>query len=159
MVNTQWRRNVANIIRRAPWLAKSALILWRIRQAKFTVGVVGVVFDTTGHILLVEHVFHPYHPWGLSGGWVDRRESPTETIQREMQEELELRIDVGPLLLAQIDYGNHLDLAYLCHMTGPIGKLSSELLDYRWVAPSDLPRLHHFHYQAIQNAITLRADS
>lgn len=159
MADTQLRRNIANIIRRAPWLANGARILWRIGQPKFTAGVVGVVFNASSQLLLVEHVFHPYHPWGLPGGWVDRRENPTDTIRRELKEELELSVEVGPVLLAQIDFGNHLDLAYLCHMNGSIGKLSDELLDYQWAAPTDLPHLQSFHHHAIKQALALRARS
>ena len=159
MANIQFRRNIANIIRRAPWLASSARIFWRIGQPRFTAGVVGVVFNSGGQLLLVEHVFHPYHPWGLPGGWVDRHESPVDTIRRELQEELELAVDVGPILLSQVDFGNHLDLAYLCHMKGSIGKLSGELLDHQWTAPSELPNLRRFHYHAIQQALAIRTQS
>ena len=159
MADRQFRRHVANIIRRAPWLANSARIVWRIGQPKFTAGVVGVVFNTAGHLLLVEHVFHPYHPWGLPGGWVDRRESPADAVRRELQEELELTVEVGPILLSQVDFGNHLDFAYLCHMQGSIGKLSNELLDHQWIAPSELPNVRRFHYHAIQQALAIRSHS
>jgi ADP-ribose pyrophosphatase YjhB (NUDIX family) len=147
------RRKIATLMRRAPWLANIARTLWRIHQPRFTAGVVGVILNPSGQILLVEHVFHPHHPWGLPGGWIDRHEGPAETILRELKEELELEVEVGPLLLAQVDFGNHLDFAYLCHLKGDIGQLSSELLAYRWIDPSDLPRLHAFHYQAIQQAL------
>lgn len=156
MAEVQFRRSIATFIRRAPWVARTALTLWRIPQARFTAGVVGVVFNTSDQVLLVEHVFRPRHPWGLPGGWVDRREDPAMTIRREMLEELAFEITVGPVLLAQVDEGSHLDLAYLCIMNSPIGKLSKELLDYQWVTLSELPRLHHFHYHAIQQALAIR---
>ena len=148
-------RGVANTVRRAPWLMASARVLWRLRQAKFTAGVVGVVFNPAGEVLIVEHVFHPYTPWGLPGGWVDRGEDPAYTIQREIHEELALAVTVGPVLTVKVDLGNHIDLAYLCYPTGSIGKLSSELLDYRWSAPADLPRLHSFHDKAVRRALAL----
>jgi 8-oxo-dGTP diphosphatase len=157
MAGTQFWRHVAGVIRRAPWLAYSARIMWRIRQPRFTAGVVGVVFNEAGQVLLVEHVFHPHHPWGLPGGWVDRNEDPAETVRREMREELELDIRVGPVLLAKVDFGNHLDMAYLCYLNGGIGKLSAELLDYRWADPTALPRLHSFHYRAIQQALSIQS--
>ncbi len=153
--NTFWR-NMATIVRRVPRLVYMARVVWRIRQPRFTAGVVGVVLNDMGQVLLVEHVFHPHNPWGLPGGWVDRHENPAETILRELREELELAVDVGPLLLAEVAFGNHLDFAYLCHLTGSIGKLSSELLDYRWIDPMDLPRLHTFHYKAIQQALAIQ---
>ncbi len=150
------QRQIANVVQRAPWLVYLARRLWRIRQTKFTAGAVGVVFNATGEILLVEHVFHPVTPWGLPGGWVDHDESPAHTIQRELYEELELAVQVGPMLLLEVAFGTHFDFAYLCETTDQVGQLSSELLDHRWVMPDDLPQLHAFHYKAIQAGIAHR---
>jgi ADP-ribose pyrophosphatase YjhB (NUDIX family) len=151
------RRTIATTIQRAPWLAYTARALWRIRQARFTAGVVGVVFNAQGQILLVEHVFHPHFPWGLPGGWMDRHENPTQTIQRELREELELEVVVGMVLLAEMESANHLDLAFLCQAQGSVGRLSFELLDYRWIMPADLPALYRFHQRAVSSALAVRA--
>jgi 8-oxo-dGTP pyrophosphatase MutT (NUDIX family) len=58
------------------------------------IGAVGVIFNDAGQVLMVEHVFRPYHAWGLPGGWVNRGENPAQTIQREVKEELNLTIDI-----------------------------------------------------------------
>lgn len=158
MSRQKFWRWVAITVRQVPWIIRPAHTLWRIRQARFSAGVVGVVFNPVGEVLIVEHVFHPYSPWGLPGGWVEKDEDPAETIQRELLEELELQVDVGPLLLAKIDFGNHIDMAYLCYEAGPVGSLSSELLDHRWVHPDNLPRLRGFHDQAVQRAIEIRLN-
>jgi 8-oxo-dGTP diphosphatase len=155
MAESKFWRGVATTIRRAPWFALAARFFWRIRQARFTAGVAGVVFNETGDVLLVEHVFHPYLPWGLPGGWVDHREDPANALRREMQEELQLTVEIGPVLILKVDYGNHIDVAYLCYPSGPIGKLSNELLAYRWVAPANLPQIHSFHDRAIRRALEL----
>jgi 8-oxo-dGTP diphosphatase len=144
---------VAAVVRKAPWIVALGRTVWRIRQAKFTAGVVGVLFDEQQRVLLVEHVFHPYAPWGLPGGWIDRNESPAEAVERELREELELEIEVGPILLVDLDFGNHLDFAYLCRPVGQVGKLSLELLNYGWYDTEHLPRLHKLHYQAIMYAL------
>jgi ADP-ribose pyrophosphatase YjhB (NUDIX family) len=155
MTKSNFWRGVASTLRRSPWLVTPARIMWRMRQAKFSAGVVGVVFNPLGEVLLVEHVFHPYTPWGLPGGWVEHGEDPAQTIQREMQEELELSVEVSHVLLVKVDVGNHIDLAYLCQPLGAVGTLSSELLDYRWLPPDQLPRLHGFHYAAVQRGLEL----
>ena len=155
MAEKAFLRRVAGVLQSAPWIASSAMWLWRWRQARFTVGVTGVVFNPAGQVLLVEHVFHPHAPWGLPGGWVDRREGPAEALRREMQEELELDVALGPVLLVELDFGNHLDMAYLCNASGNIGQLSSELLDHGWFSVSELPRLHKFHYRAIVRALEM----
>ena len=131
------------------------MLVWRWRQARFSAGVAGVIFNSEGHVLLVEHVFHPHAPWGLPGGWVDRSESPTDALRREMREELALDVTIGPVLLVELDFGNHLDLAYLCHANSPVGRLSSELLDHGWFDTASLPRLHRFHYRAIRRALDI----
>ncbi|MBC7809650.1 MAG: NUDIX hydrolase [Burkholderiales bacterium] len=145
------------LLRRMPWLAVAAFHVWRLRRPKFSAGAVGVIFNTAGEVLLVEHVFHPQNPWGLPGGWVERNEDPSVTIQREIQEELGLTVEVGPVLLTRMDRFNHLDFAFLCQtpnaQPATISALSSELLDYSWFDPRQLPRLHSFHYRAIMRAL------
>jgi len=147
---------VAAVVRKAPWTVRLGRMVWRLRQAKFSAGVVGVLFDEQGRVLLVEHVFHPYAPWGLPGGWVNRHESPADTVERELLEELELAIEVGPILKVEVDFGNHLDFAYLCYGHGQVGKLSRELLNYGWYSLDNLPRLQKFHYQAIMSALKIQ---
>jgi len=147
---------VAFIVRKAPWTVRLGRLLWRLGQAKFSAGVVGVIFDEEGRVLLVEHVFHPYAPWGLPGGWVDRGENPAHAVQRELREELDLVAEVGPILMVEVDYGNHLDFAYLCYIVGQVGKLSRELLNYGWYDLTDLPHLQAFHFQAIRSAMEKR---
>jgi 8-oxo-dGTP diphosphatase len=149
-------RRMSLLLRRMPWLAVFAFHVWRIQRPKFSAGAVGVIFNAAGEVLLVEHVFHPENPWGLPGGWIERSEDPSDTVQREIREELGLNVDVGPILLTRMDRFNHLDFAYLCHIPDSqptITTLSSELLDYRWYDPRQLPRLHSFHYRAIMRAL------
>ena len=148
-------RRTATFLRRYPWIMACAYTLIHLWQPKYTLGVVGVMFNAEGQVLLVEHVFHPRKPWGLPGGWVERNEPPMEAVCREIQEELQLNTDIGSLLLIEITEGNHLDIAYLCYPMGNIGTLSNELLDYRWFAPSNLPLLTGFHYRAIQRALAI----
>ncbi len=149
-------RRLATFFQKAPWIIAFARIIWRFGQAKFSAGVVGVVIDDERRVLLVEHVFHPYAPWGLPGGWIDRGESPAEAVVREFREELMLTIQAEQILHVDLAYNNHLDLAYLCRAEGNVGQLSGELLDYAWVSLDELPRLQRFHYEAIQSAIHLK---
>jgi 8-oxo-dGTP diphosphatase len=147
-------RFVAKFVRRAPWTAVVAEYGWRLFQPKFSAGAVGVVLNERGQVLLVEHVFHPYTPWGLPGGWVGPREDPAQTVKREVREELNLDIQINAILLVEVDGRNHIDFAFLCSTVpdAQVGKLSRELLDYRWCNLDELPRLHRFHYQALMRA-------
>jgi ADP-ribose pyrophosphatase YjhB (NUDIX family) len=145
-------RQISAFLQKAPWIVGSARKLWRFFQPKFSAGVVGIVFDSDGRVLLVEHVFHPYAPWGLPGGWVGRNETPAETVARELREELQLDVQVGALVLTSLDFGDHLDFAYIAYGKGDVGSLSQELLNYGWYSLDALPKLHSFHYRAIQRA-------
>jgi 8-oxo-dGTP diphosphatase len=54
----------------------------------------GALFlDDAGRILLVKPTYKPY--WDIPGGYVEPGESPRAACQREIQEELGLRITVG----------------------------------------------------------------
>jgi 8-oxo-dGTP pyrophosphatase MutT (NUDIX family) len=128
-------------------------------QPRFTAGAVGVLLDEPGErVLLVEHVFHAARPWGLPGGWIDRRESPAHAVEREFYEETGLRVRAVRPLAVELgkEWRRHLDLVYLCELDGEPGpiRLSHELLDYRWTPCDALPPLVSFQRQAIQAALS-----
>jgi ADP-ribose pyrophosphatase YjhB (NUDIX family) len=152
------KRRLASLVRKLPFSVAFAQAIWRGTRPRFSLGAVGVVFNTAGQVLLVEHLFHPYTPWGLPGGWVERGEAPQHTVRRELREELELEVEVGPVVAAELGFSRHLDLAFLCSPMNDVGKLCDELLDYQWVTLDDLPQLHRFHRLAVEQAVELRGQ-
>jgi 8-oxo-dGTP pyrophosphatase MutT (NUDIX family) len=144
------------LIRKVPWTVAIAQALWRLRRPRFSVGAVGVVFNDSGQVLLVEHVFHPYTPWGLPGGWVERGENPRDAVRRELGEELELEVEVGSVVSAELGFSRHLDLAFLCHPLNDVGRLCGEIADFRWTRLDELPKLHRFHRLAVTQAVEIR---
>ncbi len=149
------RRQLAQILRKQPWIMATAFRIWRLTRTKVTVGAIGVITNTKGEILLVEHVFHPKHPWGLPGGWVERNEQPAQTVEREIKEELALNVTAENILLAEFTEHGHLDIAIKC---APIEtdveiRLSAELLNYGWFTTTQLPNIRIFHRNAIQRAL------
>ena len=145
-------QQMALFLRQIPGLLVIGTIFWRLIQPRYTVGAVGVVFDTKGDVLLAAHAFHTKYTWGLPGGWVNRNEDPAAAVHREMMEELSLVVDVGPVLLAENPYRNHLDLAFLCRAHGTPGPLSYELLEYGWFSQEELPEILDVHQRAITRA-------
>ena len=127
------------------------LVFSRI-QARYTVGVAAVILDEHRRVLLVEHAYHPRQPWGLPGGWIDEDEDPALAVARELNEELELEVRVLRVVHSAKTVRNHIDLAFHCDALSPIGKLSHELLAYKWFAPERMPELKRFHRQSIQAA-------
>ena len=118
-----FKRHLAN------WLQRSAVLRWGLETLvtllipRHQVGAVGVVFNPTGQILLVEHVFRPHYNWGLPGGWVERGENPAGAVRRELEEELGLKIEVKSLLACEVQGGEpqgstpvSLGLAYYCRL-------------------------------------------
>ena len=147
-------RQFSQLIRRYPLLIRLPYLIYRQFQTRYTIGVVGVLINHAGHILIVEHVFHAERPWGLPGGWIGYNEEPAEAVVRELKEELQLDVTVKQILCVQKPFKNHIDMAFLCESSNPIGELSHELLSYRWVSPEQLPALNPFHQKAIQVALT-----
>ena len=150
-----FRHQLATVIRKTPLLMRIPYYLYRFIQPKYSVGVIGVVVNAEREILLVEHVFHPTLPWGLPGGWIGFNEDPKETVAREIREELGLAITVDELLIATRTEYHHLDFAFLCTPVGEVTTLSYELLGYEWVKRQNLPRIHGFHYRAVEAAFMM----
>ncbi|MGD1995575.1 MAG: NUDIX hydrolase [Anaerolineae bacterium] len=152
------KRLVAALMRQVPLLYPLLLRILNRVAAPFTVGVVGVAFNQEGKILLVEHVFRSRYSWGLPGGWVRRRERPQDALRRELQEEVGLRVKVGPPVLIELDGPpDHLETAFLCEVEGEVDRLSGEILATRWVSPDPLPDgLRSIDREMIRRARTLR---
>lgn len=145
-------RQVATLLRRFPVLIRLPYQIFRRLQARYTVGVVGVIFNEQGRVLIVEHVYHAQYPWGLPGGWIGDDEDPAAAILRELREELQLNAEVARVLHIAKPFRNHIDMSFLCHCRSPIGKLNMELLNFCWADPDNLPELQAFHRQSIKIA-------
>jgi ADP-ribose pyrophosphatase YjhB (NUDIX family) len=148
------------MLRRQPGIAGMMQRVYRWIQPHVSMGVVGVLLDEQNeHVLLVEHLFHALHPWGLPGGWMDRGEEPARTIEREFAEETGLCIRaIYPLVVRRSpEMGAHIDVAYRCVLDGSgpqaIHLDKHELISYRWTALDDLPPMVSLHYVAIQAAL------
>ncbi len=158
---TRLRVRAAHIFRRIPWLISFLQRLYRILQPKFTAGAVGLLFNDQGQILLVEHIFHPRHPWGPPGGWVDANETPIRAVAREMNEEVGLHVQVGELIHIEfLPAMRHMTFAYLCDAASHnVNHLSPELIGFAWHDPDSLPNVYPFIREAVQIALARRALS
>ena len=153
----------------AGWLQRVALLRWglklgvRLFAPRHYVGAVGAVFNDAGQLLLVKHVFRPYYPWGLPGGWIEPGENPADAVRRELAEELRLRVDVKRLLLCKPQGGDSgvppgLGLAFYCRLAGSESTLTGmagartayEILAVEWVDPGRIePKLNAIDRAAV----------
>jgi len=81
--------------------------------------------------------------WEFPGGKLDGGETPQECLRREIREELDLEVTVGPIFevtFHRYEWGPVLILAYECSPSrGAIRNL--QVAEHRWIAPRDLHRL------------------
>lgn len=147
------KRRLASWLQRFPPLRWGLMLAVKLLVPQHHVGAVGVIFNNAGQVLLVEHVFRPYYPWGLPGGWVERGEDPADTVQREIEEELQLQVEVKRLVLCKpqgtargdgVPLG--LGLAFYCRLAGDQPRPGPaktpghayEVLSTAWVDPENI---------------------
>jgi len=132
------------------WRSLPERLQWRILwllNAKFSVGVSGVVFDDAGRVMLLEHAFRRRYPWGLVSGWVKAGETLEDALRREVREETSLSISIERLLVVRKDrLGLALEAVFVCQLTGGTFQPSNEITRIQWCAPDHLPAGVHPHH-------------
>jgi ADP-ribose pyrophosphatase YjhB (NUDIX family) len=158
---TSRKRRLSHAVREF-WPLRFALkIAAAIVAPRQPVGVVGVLFNDEGRVLLAEHVFRTDFPWGLPGGWIERGEVPERALLREFEEELGLQIEVGPLLQCGViglveksTHPRHLGLAFCCRLKGGTVRATHEVVSTEWADPRAPGRtLAPFQRRAIELAV------
>jgi len=112
-------------------------IMWWL-NAKLTVGVVGLIFDDAGRVLLIEHGSSGAPRWELPGGCLRRRDTPEEALARHVAEQAGLAVEVEETLAAELAGRLHLEVVYRCHLTGRTSR-PDHAGRCRWCHPTDLP--------------------
>lgn len=147
---------MARLVRWRP-LQRFMVLGIRTVVARHRVGVALVPIDDRGRILLLHHVFHPYVPWGLPGGWLGRNEAPEACALRELKEETGLDGSLGPVVhVGHVEEPSHLIVAYLARTAPGEMTFGPEIIDARWFEPDALPvPLLPFSREAIEAALRL----
>jgi 8-oxo-dGTP diphosphatase len=127
------------------WRGIRGPVQWRLlylSQAKFMVGVTGVVRDRDGNVLLLRHRFWPEgRQWGLPTGGAKRGETFEQTVVREVGEETGLEVRVGRMVHLRSGFRLRIEVAYMAEYAGggTMRLNSMEILEARWCGPDDLP--------------------
>ena len=101
-----------------------------------------ILQDEWGRVLLAQRPAKDRHPlkWEFPGGKLQDGESPEACLQRELEEELGIRVDVGEVFhVVKHPYPDRsiLLLAYLCLWKSEEIRLR-EHVAYQWVEPARL---------------------
>lgn len=146
------------------WRGFPEWLQWRLMwllNAKFSVGVTGIVFDDNGKVMLLKHTFRRRYPWGLVSGWVSPAEALEAALLREIAEETDLSITIDQLFRVHTHPRHRsLEAVYLCRFRGGTFRPSSEISEIQWREPDDLPTgpsgIHPHQYPLIRQAAALR---
>lgn len=116
-------------------------LVWLLRP-KFIVGVIALIADDAGRVLIGRHSYRWRRSWGPLGGSVGAEESLATALRRELLEEAGLDVEVGPLVaIIRGTEPRRLDLLFRCHVVRGTFAPSSEVPELRWVAADELARL------------------
>ncbi len=141
-------------------LSKNArLLIMRLCQNQFLVGVTGIIFNEKDDILLFKHTYREV-PWSLPGGYLKAGEHPVEGLEREIEEESGFIVNIEKRLKIRTDRDTaRLDICYIGTYLGGEFKGSDEVSEFGFFAFEKLPLLPKNQILLIEKAQTERKSS
>ena len=129
------------------------LLIMRIFQDQFLVGVTGIIFNDKNEILLFKHSYRS-HSWSLPGGYLKSGEHPREGLEREIKEESGLVVSVDESLKTRTDRDTaRLDMCYTGVLIGGDFQPTHEVSEYGFFALDKLPLLRKNQLFLIEQAL------
>lgn len=110
----------------------------RATQQKFTVSTTGIVINSDGKVLLLEHVLRPGSGWALPGGFLNAGEQPADGLIRELREETGLDVVNVRAYFARLDR-RHIEMFFTADPVGKAIVNSREIMDLGWFSLEELP--------------------
>ena len=109
---------------------------------RFLVGVIGIVENARGEVLVLRHTYRPGFPWGLPSGWLRRDETVEIALEREISEETGYQVTFRRILkLETHERPARLDIWLAYGLAGGEFRASSEISEARWCTRTSLPPL------------------
>jgi len=123
-------------------LSKSwQLLIMRLTQTRFLIGVTGIIFNDRKEILLFKHTYRS-HAWSLPGGFLESGEHPRESLEREIKEEAGFVVSIDNSLKTRTDRDSaRLDLCYTGIFIGGDFTPSHEVSEFGFFSLDNLPLL------------------
>ena len=120
------------------------------------IGAAALIRDQAGRVLLVRHTYGRLN-WELPGGVVERNESPSEAVVREVREETGIQTEVISLLGHYYEPAeDRLHYVFECggNGTAPVAN-SAEISECQFFDSNDLPRpISDFTIRRIEDALS-----
>jgi 8-oxo-dGTP diphosphatase len=130
------------------WLWKVLPLPQPVRRAylalthpRFLVGVIALIRDADGRVLILDHTYRRKYPWGLPGGYLESHEDPTEGLAREVREETGLLVRIDHLLAAGLFVPDQLDLLYAATVLSGQQRRTAEVAGWRYALPAELDQI------------------
>jgi len=134
------------------------LLVMRIFQDQFLIGVTGIIFNKKNQVLLFKHTYRQIE-WSLPGGYIKSKEHPFESLEREILEESGLVVSVEDQMKLRTDRSSsRLDLTLIGTFIGGEFKKSHEVIEYGFFAFEDLPKISKNQLILIDNALNMKKN-
>ncbi len=121
-----------------------SILTKEINVMKLITTVAGIIYNEKGEILCTKRDAGKYvyvsYKWEFPGGKMEQGESEIQTLERELREELEIKVEIlDKFYQVEHDYPDfHLSMAlYECKMLSHNFKMNVHK-DIRWVKPQDM---------------------
>jgi ADP-ribose pyrophosphatase YjhB (NUDIX family) len=114
-------------------------VVQRVFVPHFRCGVVGLIEDGDGRVLLVRHTYRSTYPWGLPTGFLERGEQPDAALRREVREEAGLDVDLSPVWLVYTDERSIVNVVFRGLARGGTFSPSAEISERQFFRPDELP--------------------
>ena len=121
-----------------------SILTKEINVMKLITTVAGIIYNEKGEILCTKRDAGKYayvsYKWEFPGGKMEQGESEIQTLERELREELEIKVEIlDKFYQVEHDYPDfHLSMAlYECKMLSHNFKMNVHK-DIKWVKPQDM---------------------
>lgn len=132
------------------------LMVMRVFQDQFLVGVTGIIFNEKNEVLLFKHTYRKTQ-WSLPGGYIKSKEHPLEGLEREIKEESGFVVSADEELKIRTDReSSRLDVVVIGRYMGGEFKASSEVSEFGFFSFENLPLISKSQLLLIEHALQNR---
>lgn len=129
------------------------LLIMRVFQDQFLIGVTGIIFNEKNEVLLFKHTYRQT-VWSLPGGYIKSKEHPFEALEREVKEESGLVVSADEQLKIRTDReSSRLDVAVIGKFIGGEFKASGEVSEFGFFSFENLPAISRNQLLFIRSAL------